>query len=53
LARPGIAVATPFCRALTSKNLFEPNLIDVCDGSGRLERAHELGVSKGVGSLYL
>jgi hypothetical protein len=28
LARPGIAVATPFCRALTSKNLFEPNLID-------------------------
>jgi len=28
LARPGIAVATPFCRALTSKNLFEANLID-------------------------
>jgi hypothetical protein len=23
-----IAVATPFCRALTSKNLFEANLID-------------------------
>ncbi|PNE12482.1 MAG: hypothetical protein CR217_02815 [Beijerinckiaceae bacterium] len=28
LTRPGIAVATPFCRALTSKNLFEANLID-------------------------
>ncbi|MGC2224198.1 MAG: hypothetical protein WA624_18550 [Methylocella sp.] len=28
LARPGIAVATPLCRALTSKNLYEANLID-------------------------